>query len=241
MNLKGSEMDRFLNFPFSIKAEGISENGSFEGYASTFGGKPDSYGDIIEQGAFKETILNGGKNGLGIQMLYQHDIGKPIGIWTEIIENSTGLKVKGQIAINTSLGKDVYELLKIGAIKALSIRFEPRGINAIEYLENNTIRKLKNLDLWEISLVTFPANTNATITQVKNAVESAKNERELEHALHGFGLSDNAAKYIVKLCKPSLVEMKNFEDREYILNEILQTLKKTNTELKDIKNEIGKE
>lgn len=189
-------MDR-LDFPFEVKS--LSEDGTFDGYGSTFGGEPDSYGDVIAKGAFSKSLAKGGRNGNGIAMLWQHNSDQPIGIWPSISEDSRGLAVQGKIAINTSLGKDAYTLLKMGAIKGLSI-----GYNTVDY-EYNTeskIRTLKEVDLWEISLVTFPANTNATITGIK-AFEEAQNIREFERALRDAGLSQKQAKYIISMCQDS--------------------------------------
>lgn len=218
-------MDKYKDFQFEIKKEDITADGTFVGYASTFGGKPDSYGDVIEKGAFAETLEAGGKNGLGISMLYQHNSDQPIGVWTELIENNKGLKVKGQLAINTTLGKDVHELLKIGAIRAMSIGWGPRGDDAMEQV--GKVRKLKNIDLWEISLVTFPANNRATVTNVKEAIENATTERELEKSLMGYGMTQKAVKYMVSLCKPGLKNLKHNDDYSDILN----TLKTINLEL----------
>jgi hypothetical protein len=87
----------------------------------------------------------------------------------------------------------------MGAIKGLSI-----GYNTIDYEYNNEtkIRTLKEVELWEISLVTFPANVNATITGIK-AFEEAKNIREFENVLREAGLSFNQAKYLIHLCQDS--------------------------------------
>lgn len=196
-------------FPLEIKAEDITEEGIFMGYASTFGGKPDSYGDVIRQGAFKETLKKGGRNGTGIALLWQHDSSKPIGIWTEIVENSRGLKVTGKLNLDVQLGKEAYSLMKMGAVKGLSIGFTPAIDDKGELLEDayewdskKRIRYLNKVDLWEISTVTFPANTRANVTDVKNAIENAKDERELEDALREVGgLSLSASKYIVGLIK----------------------------------------
>lgn len=194
---------------FEFEAKGVSEEGVFSGYASTFGGSPDSHGDIIVEGAFRDSLIHGGRNGTGIAMLWQHDSAKPIGVWTGLAENARGLKVSGNLAINTSLGKDVYELMKMGAVKGLSIGF---GIDDydkdVEYDDKKRTRKLKKVNLWEISPVTFPANTRANITSVKSMIETAQNERELEKALRDV-MSVSSAKYIVSLCKDKLFSLRD--------------------------------
>jgi len=114
-------------------------------------------------------------------------------------EDSKGLAVQGQFAMKTRLGQEAYELLKMEAIKGLSI-----GYNSIvsEYDKEKDIRTLKEIELWEISLVTFPANINATVTGVK-AFENVKTLREFEESLRDSGLSRAQAQYIVGLCKDS--------------------------------------
>jgi HK97 family phage prohead protease len=199
--------------PFEIKAEDINEDGTFEGYASTFGGTPDSYGDVIVEGAFAKTLARGGRNKNGIAMLWQHDSSEPIGIWLEHVENRKGLKVKGKLEIESDFGKRVYGLLKMGAVKGLSIGWDyPRDKNgkiiegAREYNDKKKINYIKEVELWEISPVTFAANIRADITKVKGYIEKATNEQELEHALRDeCNMSNSAAKYIVSLCKDNLL------------------------------------
>lgn len=210
-----------------VKGEDIDEKGFFTGLASTFGGEPDSYGDIIKEGAFTSTLSKGGRNGNGIAMLWQHDARSPIGVWKEVQETSKGLTVRGQIAIDTTLGSDAYKLLKMGALNGLSIGYNVKE-HEIDHEKN--IRILKKVDLWEISLVTFPANIRATITDVKSGIESATNEKELEWSLRNAGLSISASKYIVSLCKHKLFqkqEEKKLESLNSILNE-LKAINKTN-------------
>lgn len=131
-----------------------------EGYGSTFGGEPDSYGDIVAKGAFSESL-----KGRKPKMLYQHDSRRIPGVWDEASEDSKGLYLKGHF-INTTLGRDAYEEAKSGALDSMSIGFYCRSA---EYDEKKSIRTIKKADLFEVSLVTFPANSNALITGVKAA------------------------------------------------------------------------
>jgi uncharacterized protein len=108
-------VNNYYDCPFEIKSEDITDKGRFSGYGSTFGGKPDSYGDIIVQGAFKETLERGGRNGNGIGMLWQHRSEEPIGVYESIVENSKGLKVEGQLALEVQRGKEAYILMKMKA------------------------------------------------------------------------------------------------------------------------------
>ncbi len=193
-------MKEYLDVEF--KKEDVNDDGTFSGFGSTFGGRPDSHGDIIAQGAFSDTLNSGGRNGFGVAMLWQHNSDQVPGIWTSMAENKKGLKVEGQLALATQLGKEAHELMKMGAVKGLSIGFDIAE-DGSEFDDKKKARILKKLNLWEISLVTFPANTRAQITNVK-AFEQAKTPRELEALLRDSGLSKQAAQNIVKLCKPSL-------------------------------------
>lgn len=203
-----------LGVPLEIKAEDIDEAGKFKGWGSTFGGKPDSYGDVIVKGAFKDTILNGGRNGNGIAMLYQHRAAEPIGIWTLIEEKEKGLWVEGELILDVQRAKETYSLMSKGAMKGLSIGYDvarlPNGMRdpeAIEVVEKGDtyVRYLKKLDLWEISPVTFPANIRATVTSVKD-FEGCETERDWEKALRESGLSKQAAQLIISKMKSSLRE-----------------------------------
>lgn len=214
----------YNSFPFSYEKKELTEEGIFTGYGSIFDDEPDSYGDVIERGAFSKTLLNQGRNKNGIAMLYQHNHDMPIGVWTEMVEDNVGLKVKGQLAINTSNGKDAYELMKLGAIKGLSIGYT---VKREEMNHDKGCRILKEIELWEISPVTFPAKVSATITGIKN-IEECLTERDLENALRESGLSKSASQYIVKLCRKELRESAH-EDES--LKSILDCLKKANENL----------
>lgn len=227
--------NKYLDIPFEIKSDNITEEGIFSGFGSTFGGKPDSYGDIIVKGAFRETLEKGGRNGSGVAMLWQHNPHDPIGVWNELAETEKGLKVSGKLALKVQQGQEAFELMKMGALKGLSIGYDLMRdsennvfSDAMEYDEKNKTRYLKRLELWEISPVTFPANTTATITQVKNAIEMAKNERELEHALCEAGLSNTASRYVVSLCKNSL---RYKWKKVNVIREIYDALKDVNSVL----------
>ena len=196
-----SEVDDMekLDFAFEVKEADIKEDGIFSGYGSTFGGEPDSYGDVIAQGAFKNSLASGGRNRNGIALLWQHDSSQPIGVWQQMVEDSKGLAVQGKLALDTQLGKETYNLLKMGAIKGMSIGYNAK---VWEYDKEKDIRLLKEIELWEVSLVTFPANIHAQITGVK-AFEEAQTIREFETALRDAGLSSKQAVYVISLCRDS--------------------------------------
>jgi hypothetical protein len=135
------------------------ESRTVEGWASTFGNK-DAGSDIILPGAFTASL----KNRMP-KMLWQHDTNELIGLWTVAQETDRGLYVKGTFA-DTPRGNEAYTLAKMGALDSMSI-----GYSTLDYEwdpKTNT-RTLKELELWEVSLVTFPMNEQATITNVKAA------------------------------------------------------------------------
>lgn len=206
-----------------------NDPGFFSGYASTFGGRPDFGGDIIEQGAFTESLAKGGKFGY-VPMLFDHDSSKVVGIWTRHEEDVRGLSVDGRLAIDTSLGKDLYSLLRMKAIRTMSIGYEVFDRKYDEHVvrENNGVRRLKKLDLWEISIVPMPMNARAKITDVKSAIEKAQNVREMEHALREIGLSCNAAKYLAGLTRPGLDQGREADKG---LRGVLDSLKELNQDL----------
>jgi HK97 family phage prohead protease len=218
------EEENYKDFSIEIKAEDVQEDGIFEGYASTFGGIPDSYGDIMAPGAFAETINHGGRNRNGIALLWYHNPREPVGVWLSIIEDSKGLKVRGQLDLEVQRGRELYSLLKKGAIKGMSIgwdfyRNRKREIrkDSYEIVEKGEYgartRLLKQIELWEISLVTFAANKRAKVTKVKSITE-ASTERELEKVLREAGLSKSDSQYLVKLCRPSLRDSKDDGNRK---------------------------
>ena len=180
-----------LDVKFDIKAmhdDNDEEKGVFQGYGSIFGNK-DLGNDVVVQGAFAKSI--GRKGAKAVKMLYQHRPDEPIGVFDEIIEDNRGLKVKGRLAMGTQRGREVYELMKMGALDGLSIgyRVSPKGA---DYDERGKKRMLKEVDLMEISAVTFPMNPKARVAQVKGADRSI---REWEEILRDAGnLSRSEAK-----------------------------------------------
>lgn len=170
------------DFGFELKA--ISEAGVFEGYGSVFGVK-DSYDEIVAPGAFAESLLMHKSGGTLPALLWQHRGSEPIGIYTDMTEDNIGLKVTGQLAMKTVRGAEAYELLKMKAISGLSIGFATREDS---YDRVTGIRTLKKLDLWEVSLVTFPANDAARVQGVKG-IEEIENLRDAERHLRDSGMS----------------------------------------------------
>jgi uncharacterized protein len=172
---------KHLRVAAEIKA---SAEGVIEGYGSVFG-NVDSYGDIVVAGAFADTL----KSGRAPAMLWQHDPGEPIGVWTEVREDKRGLVVTGQLALGTQRGREALELIRMGALSGLSIGFSTVRSS---FDEQTGVRSLLELDLWEVSPVTFPANEAARITSAKS--DTIKTVRDFERALRDeLGFSKGAA------------------------------------------------
>ncbi|MCZ4271161.1 HK97 family phage prohead protease [Maritalea porphyrae] len=128
----------------------ISENGVFSGYASIFG-KIDQGGDIVVRGAFENSLRKRGT--ANIRMLFQHDPKEPVGIWQSIKETDVGLKVVGRLSDDVARGHELISLIRDGGIDGLSIGF--RTLRA-STKSRAAARRLYEIDLWEISIVTFP-------------------------------------------------------------------------------------
>jgi hypothetical protein len=150
----------------------ITSDGMFDGYASLFG-KPDLGRDLVVPGAFRDSLARRGV--AGIRMLFQHDPGAPIGVWLDIREDLRGLYVRGQIATGVQRASETLALMRAGAIDGLSIGF--KTVQATRDRRTG-IRRLERIDLWEISIVTFPMLPDARVERVKSATGPAADRRE---------------------------------------------------------------
>jgi len=203
-----------MDFGFQIKS--VSEAGTFTGYGSVFGVK-DSYDEIVAPGAFAESLTNHKTKGTMPALLWQHRSGEPIGVYTKMEEDSIGLMVEGQLALKTSRGAEAYELLKMGAISGLSIGFVPRED---KYDKVTGIRTLNKVDLWETSLVTFPANDSARVQGVKS-IEELQDLKSAEQCLRDAGFSRREAVVFI-----SRIKALSQGDPETDLSEIMAALKR---------------
>jgi uncharacterized protein len=176
ISIKENYTMEYFYAPFECKADN-SNDGTILGYGSVFN-NIDSYGDIVAPGAFKKTIsdvMTGAK--AWPAMLLQHgddtSAGRsPIGIWTSMEEDSTGLRLQGKLAIKTRRGSEAYELLKMrprAALNGLSIGY--RAKNYTIHKTGPVKRTLTEIELVECSLVTFPADKFARVVGVKSYVE----------------------------------------------------------------------
>lgn len=179
-------------FSFDVKA--VDDAGVIEGYASVFGGAPDSYGDIIAPGAFVGSLKRHKQAGTAPLMLWGHDSSQPpIGNWTDLAEDGKGLWVQGSIDLEDAMGQRVHRALKRKAMKGLSIGYETLDSEADA--KRPGVRILKEVDLWEISPVNFPAQPRAAVDNVKSYTSGGylPSLSEFEDFLREAGFSKSQA------------------------------------------------
>jgi hypothetical protein len=156
-----------LTRDFSLKVKALDASGTFTGYASTYGGPPDLAGDIIEPGAYRQSIASQGN---GYPLLWSHRTDEPIGL-ARISDSPTGLVTEGKLLLSDPAAQRAYEHLKNGSIKAMSIGYTvPQGEGKVSYANDGT-RTIKEVRLLEISLVAVPANPRAIVTNVKSLAQ----------------------------------------------------------------------
>lgn len=173
-------------FEVKFAPDAVTQEGMFEGYGAVFG-NVDSYGDVLQKGAFKASLKEWGRAKSLPPMLVQHggwmmtDMDAlPIGKWLEMSEDDTGLRVKGQlINLDTERGKTIYGAMKEGVLDGMSIGYRAKEFTLGTRPEEPR-RLLKAVDLVELSVVTFPANGKARVDAVKAA---GLTEREFEQKL----------------------------------------------------------
>lgn len=156
-------MKEIKSFPFKI--DQIDESGEFTGYASTFG-EVDLGGDVVEKGSFKKTLRETKGR---IPILDHHDPTRQIGWNLEAREDDRGLLVRGLLDLNVRAARERHSLMKmavqVGGRTGLSIGF--RAIKEEPDKKNPMIRRLKEIQLFEYSIVTFPMNPQAGVTTIK--------------------------------------------------------------------------
>jgi len=185
-----------------LKFDGASEDMTFSGYGAVFG-NVDAYGDVIAPGAFADSLAKAQETGRYPAMLAQHDAWEnPVGVWTTLAEDGTGLKVEGKLA-DTPKGRELYALMKMTprpAIDGLSIGFRPVEWSMREKPEDPR-RTLKKIDLVEVSIVTMPANERARVAAVKN-IDDFETLTDVEHYLReAGGFSRSEVKHLISKIK----------------------------------------
>jgi len=220
-----------LDVPFELKAvETVTQDdgvtvGVFEGLASTFGNR-DMVGDLVEPGAFTGALTRPA----AVKMLWQHDARAPIGVWEEVRETAAGLEVKGRLVLEVQQAREALALLKAGAVDALSIGFSVRHGGA-EFDRERSLRRIKAVELWEISVVTFPANPKARVERIKalDSGASLPTEREFERLLmRDAGLSRSQARTVLTAGYKALLTTR---DAGGGLDELVASVKRVTTRM----------
>lgn len=147
---------------FRLDVKNLAEDGTFEGYGSIFG-NVDCYRESVVKGAFSKSLKKHEQDNNPVLMLWQHSWEDPIGVWKELKEDDRGLYGVGEINLDVQKGREAYSLMKQRALTGLSI-----GYKEVKYTDNAEVRLLEEIDLYEISPVTFPANEEARISAVKS-------------------------------------------------------------------------
>ena len=199
----------------AVKEDG--DIGYITGYGSVFG-NVDSYGDIVVKGAFVNSIAKKMP-----ALLLQHNPSDVVGVWKVAKEDKNGLYLEGELNLKVQKARENYELLKQGALKGMSI-----GFSTVDSEYNQEGKRLiKEVDLWEVSIVTFPANVAAQINGVKSLEQISK--RELEAVLRDAGLSISQAKAFIAEGYKAIDGQRDVENQiAEGLKSILSTLKKGN-------------
>jgi HK97 family phage prohead protease len=145
--------------PVDLKS--VEADGTFSGYASLFG-TVDLGNDLVMPGAFRDSLSSRGAR--GVKLLFQHDPNEPIGVWLELAEDGRGLHARGRLMPEVSRAREVLSLMRAGALDGLSI-----GFRTVQGRTDpaSGVRRLDKIDLWEISVVTFPMLPEARVSTVK--------------------------------------------------------------------------
>lgn len=146
---------KFRGFDGDLK---LREGAEIAGYASLFGAA-DQGGDVVQAGAYARSLAQLASQGRSVKMLWQHDPTRPIGVWDEVREDARGLYVKGRLLTDVARAREAAALIAAGAIDGLSIGY--RTLKATK--DDKGRRRLSELELWEVSLVTFPMLPDARV------------------------------------------------------------------------------
>ncbi|WP_440221845.1 HK97 family phage prohead protease [Dokdonella sp. MW10] len=177
---------------FAFKADSVADDGTFSGYGSVFG-NVDSYREIVAPGAFAESLKAIADSGDPLPALWQHRHDEPIGGYDLLAEDARGLKCSGWLMIQEiPLAAQAHALMKRRVVKGLSIGYY---VEASDYNEKTGVRTLTKLDLQEISIVTFPANVEALVDDVKAKLCAGQlpSLKEFEKHLREAGFSKTQA------------------------------------------------
>lgn len=179
----------------ALDLKSVAPDGTFEGYASLFN-REDLGRDIVLPGAFTDTLRQRGAQ--GVRMLFQHNPEEPIGAWETLAEDAKGLFARGRLTTQVARAREVLALMRAGAVDGLSI-----GFKAVRARRDpgHRVRRIEKIDLWEISVVTFPMLPEARVASVKaGALLTARSsEREFERWLtQDAGLTRSEARAVLR-------------------------------------------
>jgi len=160
---------------FELDIKAVQDDGLFHGYASLFN-EVDLGNDVVQPGAFTKSLAT--RPASKVKMLREHG-NEPIGVWQSIIEDGKGLRVSGKLVLDTVLGKETHALLKAGALDSMSIGYRTKS-SRLDRAKG--VRLLDEIELYEISIVTFAMLPSATVSAVKS--ENTTSFRELVDAIN---------------------------------------------------------
>lgn len=213
------------NFDFHVKE--MSDAGIFEGYASVYE-ELDSYREVVAKGAFERTLGEWETKGRMPPILWQHSSRDPIGPILDLKEDSYGLRIRGHLLVDdVPLAKQARALMKANAVTGMSIGF---NVYEEEYNAKQNVTTLKSIDLWEVSVATFPAMASARVEDVKQFLTGGDlpSIKEFEEYLRDAGFSRTQAKAICGHGYGALlrdVESAKAVDIQGIINDITGALR----------------
>ena len=197
--------DREVKFAPADLTE-VDADGTFTGYASLFG-VADLGRDIVMPGAFRDSLRRRGAG--GVKMLYQHDPADPIGVWLDLREDDRGLRATGRLMTEIARAREVLSLMRAGVLDGLSIGF--RTVRGRQDRKSGT-RRLLEIDLWEISVVTFPLLPDARVAAVKTVPQDRRlpTPRQFERWLtQDAGLTRTEARTVIRSGFKSLCDRRD--------------------------------
>lgn len=198
--------------PFKVKE--LDQSGEFSGYLSVFG-NTDSYRDVMMPGAFDDSLAAWKSDGTLPPILWQHDSSQPIGPFTKMVPDDVGLYCEGTLLINdVQQAREAYALAKNNVIRGMSIGY---SVDDEQYDGKTNVNMLKAVTLWEGSLVTFPANVEAMITDIKSLFVTGNlpTVKEFEGSLRdALSCSREDAKIIASLGFVKLLELRDADKKQ---------------------------
>lgn len=218
------------NRDFSLELKEISEEGEFSGYASVYD-VIDSYREIVAPGAFAGSLRKWAEKGRLPPALWQHDRREPVGPFTKMVEDAKGLYVEGRLLVDdVQRAREARALMQAKAVSGMSIGFD---VLLEEWDSKTKLITLKEIDLWEVSIVTFPANEAAQVEQVKSLMDDMRGSgklpslKEFEGFLREAGFSNSQSKAIASRgLGPLLREVDSGDDEPIDVKSMLDEIGK---------------